>query len=331
MTQIVPGWYSDPVDPQTQLRWWDGEKWTTHVYPRADAQPPNDVQAGSLEPSPLEPGPLESSPPESGSGDPNSVEPSSAGPGPVTGVDSAPGSLPTANPAASVSPAGPAQPPVSATPEPPVSTPPIYTPPGASGQLPTYGGYGPLSSRYVTHDGAQLAGWGSRFAARAIDFVLIMVAATVVAWPLVSEIGGEWVNYVQATVEATENQAEPPSRTEFQAAVSREVIQFNLIAFGLGLLYKVIFLRWRQATLGKMALGIKVRRVEFDGPLSLGIIARRLLGEYWMTIAGFLASILGLLGVIYRLLDYLWPLWDAKRQALHDRVANTQVVRRNRQ
>jgi uncharacterized RDD family membrane protein YckC len=27
------------------------------------------------------------------------------------------------------------------------------------------------------------------------------------------------------------------------------------------------------------------------------------------------------------LLDYLWPLWDDKKQALHDKVAKTNVVR----
>jgi uncharacterized RDD family membrane protein YckC len=28
-------------------------------------------------------------------------------------------------------------------------------------------------------------------------------------------------------------------------------------------------------------------------------------------------------------LDDLWPLWDAKKQALHDKVASTNVVRHN--
>ncbi|MBO9578782.1 MAG: DUF2510 domain-containing protein [Microbacteriaceae bacterium] len=27
-----PGWYQDPRDPD-QLRWWDGENWTTHLQP----------------------------------------------------------------------------------------------------------------------------------------------------------------------------------------------------------------------------------------------------------------------------------------------------------
>ena len=29
---------------------------------------------------------------------------------------------------------------------------------------------------------------------------------------------------------------------------------------------------------------------------------------------------------VLTLIDYLWPLWDDKRQALHDKVAKTQVV-----
>ena len=33
----------------------------------------------------------------------------------------------------------------------------------------------------------------------------------------------------------------------------------------------------------------------------------------------------GLYFIVF-LLDYLWPLWDDKRQALHDKVAATQVV-----
>jgi hypothetical protein len=31
--------------------------------------------------------------------------------------------------------------------------------------------------------------------------------------------------------------------------------------------------------------------------------------------------------VIWALLDYLWPLWDGRNQTLHDKVANSIVVR----
>ena len=40
-----------------------------------------------------------------------------------------------------------------------------------------------------------------------------------------------------------------------------------------------------------------------------------------------LVPLVGLLGSVYSLLDDLWPLWDGQRQALHDKVARTNVVR----
>lgn len=32
MAQPAPGWFPDPFDP-AQLRWWDGQQWTTHLHP----------------------------------------------------------------------------------------------------------------------------------------------------------------------------------------------------------------------------------------------------------------------------------------------------------
>ena len=52
----------------------------------------------------------------------------------------------------------------------------------------------------------------------------------------------------------------------------------------------------------------------------------------WATqsaIPGLLGMVpfLGFLGGIFSLLNVLWPLWDDKNQALHDKVAKTNVVR----
>jgi uncharacterized RDD family membrane protein YckC len=44
------------------------------------------------------------------------------------------------------------------------------------------------------------------------------------------------------------------------------------------------------------------------------------------TLLGLL-PLVGALTSVYWLLDNLWPLWDGKRQALHDKVARTNVVR----
>ena len=43
-------------------------------------------------------------------------------------------------------------------------------------------------------------------------------------------------------------------------------------------------------------------------------------------LAWALALAIGSLFGFLSLLDYLWPLWDSKRQALHDKLADTQVV-----
>ena len=69
-------------------------------------------------------------------------------------------------------------------------------------------------------------------------------------------------------------------------------------------------------TLGKKALGIRVRNVEQDRAIGYGSSA----GRYFITVA---------FGIFYvpLLLDYLWPLWDKQHQAFHDKVASSIVVR----
>ena len=70
-----------------------------------------------------------------------------------------------------------------------------------------------------------------------------------------------------------------------------------------------------------MALGISVRRADRPGP------ARHRHGRATPAALGHAdrAVHLGIYFIVF-LLDYLWPLWDDKRQALHDKVAATQVV-----
>jgi uncharacterized RDD family membrane protein YckC len=69
-------------------------------------------------------------------------------------------------------------------------------------------------------------------------------------------------------------------------------------------------------TLGKKALGIRVRHAEQDRAIGYGASA----GRYLITFV---------FGIFYipALLDYLWPLWDSRNQSLHDKVANSIVVR----
>ena len=73
--------------------------------------------------------------------------------------------------------------------------------------------------------------------------------------------------------------------------------------------------RERGQTYGKRALGIRVVNGE-GGSIGYG----RAFGRY---------GIMFLFGFLFLpiLLDYLWPLWDRKNQALHDKVVSSFVVR----
>lgn len=67
---------------------------------------------------------------------------------------------------------------------------------------------------------------------------------------------------------------------------------------------------------GKMLLKIRVRDDTTDAAIGYG----RALGRWLVTFV---------FGLFFfpLILDGLWPLWDARRQALHDKVANSIVVK----
>ncbi|GAA4224799.1 hypothetical protein GCM10022254_05080 [Actinomadura meridiana] len=103
-----------------------------------------------------------------------------------------------------------------------------------------------------------------------------------------------------------------------------------VIAFLLGFVYyTVLQAKWGQ-TLGKKAAGIRL--VSADGHTA--VTWRQVIGRqafvYAVTlvtsVANLLAPALGVLGLI-GLLDVAWILWDKKRQAVHDKVAGTVVVK----
>jgi uncharacterized RDD family membrane protein YckC len=91
--------------------------------------------------------------------------------------------------------------------------------------------------------------------------------------------------------------------------------QAGLIAFLIASVYAIAFWTTTAQTPGKMAAGISVRHTDRPGPLTLGTAVRR-------RVVALLAIFIPFLSLV----DGLWPLWDGKRQALHDKLAGTQVV-----
>lgn len=71
-------------------------------------------------------------------------------------------------------------------------------------------------------------------------------------------------------------------------------------------------------TFGKQILGIRVVP-QSAVPMSFGtVFLRELIGKWLLG---------GITFGLYSLLDYLWPAWDHKNQALHDKIASTLVVK----
>jgi uncharacterized RDD family membrane protein YckC len=102
------------------------------------------------------------------------------------------------------------------------------------------------------------------------------------------------------------------------------VVRDNALLIGIpvGLLYAPLLMARQGArngqTIGKQMLHIRVVR-ERLAPMDIPVgLLREALGKQVLAAITF---------SIYAIADYLWPLADAERQALHDKVAQTWVVR----
>jgi uncharacterized RDD family membrane protein YckC len=86
---------------------------------------------------------------------------------------------------------------------------------------------------------------------------------------------------------------------------------FQLLSYAMAIVYEAVFLRYRGATLGKMATGLKVVRSN-GASLGWGIS----LGRYFMNIVSGITLCIG----------YIMAGFDSEKRALHDRVCDTRVV-----
>jgi uncharacterized RDD family membrane protein YckC len=135
--------------------------------------------------------------------------------------------------------------------------------------------------------GYEFAGWGQRVAAQLID-QLLLAAAAVALGLIVGAASGSDVGIVVGVL---------------------------VYLVGMLVYYTVAHGSARGQTVGKMVLGIAVRS---DGGSRAGY------GQAFGRV--LLMWILQFIGIL-QILNFLWPLWDKKKQAWHDKVAHTIVVR----
>ena len=146
-----------------------------------------------------------------------------------------------------------------------------------------------------THD---YASWGARAGALSLDTLLLTV-------PLVLAI----VFFVAASAAEDEQR----SAGSLWVIGGLMILLYFLVPF---VYFAVLNGNERGQTLGKRVARIRTRRR--DGT-ALGI--GRALGRYALTFA--IGFVVGPLIIV----DYLWPLWDAENQTLHDKAVDSVVVK----
>jgi uncharacterized RDD family membrane protein YckC len=192
----------------------------------------------------------------------------------------------------------------------------------------------------TTADGVPLAGWGWRVLAYLLDVVIVALPNALVTLPAQLDLQRK-LQTLTRELDATSTNGQPPDLAGF---FHDYFDLWRSHALGLllpGVLITTVYFaamwRWRGATVGQLVTGLKVRPVGGPGRLSWTAIGLRAGVLYlFPTLLGVLAFLSGSWLVVllvyavilpFQLLNVLWPLWDGRRQALHDKAAGTVVVR----
>ena len=178
----------------------------------------------------------------------------------------------------------------------------------------------------LTADGVPVSGWWWRALAIIIDGLIVGVIAALLSSPIYVRLFNGFADYFNEVIAAAEAGLPAPPQPSPTALIPvADQVSLGLIALAVEAAYLLIFLRWRSATPGKLVCGLRVVPVDqgrFPGPLAWRTIVIRM--AVWVLPA---LPFLGVYLLIFRVLDVLFPLWQPKRQAIHDLAAGTQVVK----
>jgi uncharacterized RDD family membrane protein YckC len=197
----------------------------------------------------------------------------------------------------------------------------MQLPPGWPPGVPVHPAYAQLFMPAPRPHGYPLADIGRRLVARLVDIgVLIVINAIVNGWFIYRLYQEVWpwykAAYHRAQAHLPYDDLPQPQNTQSLA------FTITLIAAALWFAYEVPAVANRGQTLGKRLLGIKVLRLEADGPIGFARALRR-----WNPMG--IATLLWTCGVgfILQFVDCLFVAVDRPlHQALHDKSAATVVV-----
>jgi uncharacterized RDD family membrane protein YckC len=150
----------------------------------------------------------------------------------------------------------------------------------------------------------ELSGWWRRAGAQLLDWFVIWLLATIVVSVL--GLGGFYSKKTANGSSAGFNVSGWPSLFYFLISIG---LMAGVMAYSNG------------QTLGMMATNIRVvrengERIGFGFAFYREILVKEILFGWVAILTLYIATIL----------NYLWPLWDDKNQALHDKICKTRVV-----
>ena len=205
---------------------------------------------------------------------------------------------------------------------------------GTAGDRPAYSRPAPMPSwpqqgyvtpQATTPDGVPLSGWWKRVLARILDgFITFFIALPLTGYFYYRYFQAA-LHYAEQQVQQTRSGSTPPSPFVLPAELYRWLIPIALITVLVAVVYEYLFLTRSGATVGKKVVGISVRLRETPGAPPASAVWRRVGVINGLQLLSFV-PLLGNLAGIGELLNYLWPLWDPNKQALHDKAARTNVV-----
>ncbi|GAA0313872.1 RDD family protein [Kineococcus aurantiacus] len=167
----------------------------------------------------------------------------------------------------------------------------------------------------ATPDGQALGNLGLRLVARIVDAVVVTVIASLAgrsSLAVMTSLSQTTLDRLLAGDSAAV--ADLVANTSYNAAAQR----LTLVLVAVSAAYTVLTTRFYGATPGKALCGLRVRDWDRPGLPTTGQAVVRWIGS------DLLGSIIGL----WYLVDFLWPTWDQRRQAVHDKLARTVVVKR---
>lgn len=166
--------------------------------------------------------------------------------------------------------------------------------------------------QYAPQPAMRIAGWWWRVLAYIIDGAILYLPVTMIQTWILGDRMDMYISWVNRVVMGYDD--------PFPAEVMQAFLISAVVVLLLWIVYRGLLVGWKGGTLGHLVCGMRV--IE-DGDQSLAVPS---MGKAFGRAAGFM--IMGYVPIL-GLVNVLWPLGNPQRQALHDRIAKTLVLKKN--